>query len=125
MGTPQLDAAPANAQPPAWLCEDGRGYWHDLARHLNPGVIKPADAHAMGMLCNALATYAEADKAVQDEGILWRGEGGAVAHPALAIRAAAEASVAKWSAYLGITPADREAHRRTGEQARVRHRREQ
>jgi P27 family predicted phage terminase small subunit len=113
--------------PPAWLSDDGKTYWADLLRHLDNGVVKPADVHAFAMLCNELATYAEADAIVQEAGILIDTGAGLATNPALTIRSNAAAAVQKWSAYLRITPDDT-SHRHREQSAagaRLRHRREQ
>jgi P27 family predicted phage terminase small subunit len=99
-------AAPPS--PPAWLSESGRAYWADLIRHLPGGSVTPADAHTFGMLCNELATYAEADELVQEGGIVITGALGVLmANPALAIRDRSAGAVARWLTYLKVSPADR------------------
>lgn len=99
--------------PPAWLSEGGRQYWADLKRHIPDGWLKAADAHAFGMLCNELATYADADTIVNQEGLIVSGPmGSSLVNPALKVRSQAADAVAKWHAFLGITPADRNKRRR-------------
>src|SRR5689334_7358582 len=123
-----VGAVPVPQSPPAWLSETGREYWADLYRHLPPTAITATEVHALAMLCNALAAYADADAVVQQAGIIITDAvGGLVPNPALVIRDRAEAAYARWSAYLRITPADRglyEPPPKRGARAELRHRRE-
>jgi len=114
----------AVVQAPAWLSDTGRGYWADLLRHLPAGAVTPADSHALGMLANELATYADADSLVQEAGILITANNGdLVPNPALPIRDRASAAVARWSAFLRISPDTRQATKHPSGNA-IRHRKE-
>lgn len=122
----ETPAEQATATPPAWLSDDAKGYWHDLIRYLPGAAIKAADAHAFAMLCNELDTYAKADKDVQDDGLVIAGPmGGQLANPALKIRNAAADNIAKWAAYLQLTPAARATRANGSRGGKLRHRKEE
>jgi P27 family predicted phage terminase small subunit len=119
---PGETSTPLEVAAPAWLSEGGRQYWADLARHLPPGQLRPADVHAFAMLCNELATYADADAIVQESGLLLEsGVAGLVVNPALTIRNTAAAAMARWATYLRLTPGDQVDRRNP---PGLRHRRE-
>jgi len=103
---PAVPDPPAEVEPPGDLSDAAREQWDRLLPVL-PEPLTPADVPAFVMLCNALAAYQQADEFLTSAGLIITDGGRVVENPALRVRNAQEASVARWSAKFGLTPADR------------------
>ncbi|MBO2461166.1 P27 family phage terminase small subunit [Actinomadura violacea] len=95
---------PAPVDPPDWLSDEATTLWHTLAPHTAPGTLTEGTAPAFAFLCNALATYVDADQMVQTAGVLIAEGQGLAPNPALAIRERADATVGKWARHFGLIP---------------------
>ncbi|WP_433464154.1 P27 family phage terminase small subunit [Spirillospora sp. CA-128828] len=110
---------PAPVDPPDWLSPEAATIWHTLAPRTPPGALTEATAPAFAMLCNALATYTEADQLIQTAGILIAEGQGLTPNPALAIRDRADTTVGKWAKLFGLLPDTRTAAPATPERPRT------
>lgn len=71
-------------------------------------ILTPADAHALGLYCMALAEYVQASKLVAEQGLVVPGrEGGNVANPVCRIERDRWMMVLRMGAELGLTPSSR------------------
>lgn len=90
-------------QPP-WLDDDAKAVWDRLAPVVPPGRLTPATAETFGLLCVALATYAEAHSLIQTTGLLIAEGQNLAPNPALPIRTQHDAVAAKYLRAFGLTP---------------------
>ena len=95
--------------PPEWLDADARAQWTRLAPDLiDKGVLKPWDAAAFGLWCDAAARHAEAAQIIAEEGVIAIGlHGGKVKHPAVSIVTGYAQVMLSYGARFGLTPSDR------------------
>jgi P27 family predicted phage terminase small subunit len=106
-GRDEQAATPVPAAPD-WLSNPAKELWTILAPQLPAGILAAADTTAFAMLCNALATYIEADGIVQQTGILITGpQGDLMDNPALRIRDRAAGDIQRLGSRFGMTPAER------------------
>ncbi|MBO2459799.1 P27 family phage terminase small subunit [Actinomadura violacea] len=98
-------SGPAAVEPPGWLATEARTVWAQLAPVTAAGTLTPATATSFGLLCTAVAAYAESDQLVQEAGMLIAEGQALVPNPALAIRAQADGTFARWAREFGLTPA--------------------
>ena len=119
---PSLSVAPANVRPPAWLDLSplARRAWHELVPLLRGmGVLTRADRIALALLCDALASYANAKSVVATEGSTYEtaSETGATmirAHPVVAMGAESSRFAKTMLGEFGLTPAARSKVSRVG-----------
>jgi P27 family predicted phage terminase small subunit len=96
-------------QPPTDLSDVARSEWERLAAAAHEiGTLTAADLRAFRLLCETLATAAEAQGVIGREGMtLPTGSGGTRAHPATKVLETARAQAARLLAEFGMTPRGR------------------
>jgi len=110
---PEPAAVELGARPPAWLALSplSRRVWRDLVPLLRGmRVLTEADAVALGLLCDALASYVTAKKAIAEEGAVYWTSGQVAmrrAHPGVAIAAENSRFAKVMLGEFGLTPAAR------------------
>lgn len=67
-------------------------------------LVKPIDAGALEMLCEAYARWHEAREIRKSETILGKNSQGVVRHPAVAVEEAAAKEYHRWAREFGMTP---------------------
>lgn len=94
---------------PRWLGEEARREWRRIAPGLHrAGLLTEIDGVALGMLCEALAVYHEAKKAVAVGGlVVVSDKGNSYQNPALGLMNSARADVLRYAREFGMTPAAR------------------
>jgi phage terminase small subunit len=97
-------AAPAHLPPPDGLAPDAALIWDRLAPLVPAGKLNPATGDLFAMLCTQLATFWEADKLVQETGILTVDGLAITVNPAVAIRDRADGMTMRWAKVFGLMP---------------------
>jgi len=96
--------------PPTWLSREAAAEW----RRVVPGLqrlelLKEEDRAALASYCETWATFVQASRLVQEEGMTIEAKQGTLAHPAVAIARAAGREVRAWAAHFGLTPSTEQA----------------
>jgi P27 family predicted phage terminase small subunit len=100
-------------EAPAWLCEQAREIWRELAPALaGMGVLALPDRQALALACDALAEHRAARAVVEREGATYPAttESGATLHrvrPEVGIAADAWRRALRGLSEFGLTPASR------------------
>ncbi len=105
-----IGTAPAGRpECPDWLPELAREMWEQVLPALEQmGVLASCDAGTIAAYCVAWHDLQTATATIEAEGMtLPGGSGGVKAHPALALQAAAIASLRLLGDFLGLTPTGR------------------
>ena len=108
---PKNEPAPARGAPkvPTWLPADARKHWRQLLPILDEmHVLTMADGLALGLLCNELLVYLEADEHVQNGELVQTCDSGYEQQtPWVTIRSSSLKQIRAMLASFGLTPADR------------------
>lgn len=103
-------AVPACPERPDWLTPDAQDMWQRVTPELERlGLLGRIDLGALAAYCEAWATWREARRLLDAEGVVVAGrDGNAVRHPAVMVANAASAELRAWAVQLGLTPAARQ-----------------
>lgn len=97
-------------EPPEWLTGEAAAEWHRVVPGLTRlDLLKPEDRGALAAYCEAWATFVEATRTVQEEGLTVEAKQGTLAHPAVAIARNAGREMRSWAAHFGLTPSTEQA----------------
>lgn len=101
--TPGFVRLPPEA--PDWLWGEARDLWNRTVPELQRlELTKAVDAPALAAYCLAYQRLVQAQKLVDDEGLLGENSQGRVRHPAVAIVEAASKELRAWAVEFGLTP---------------------
>ena len=101
--TPAFKRLPPEA--PAWLPDEARAEWERVVPELaRLDLVRPVDRAALTAYCLAWARLVEAQRIVEDEGLLSVNSQGRVRHPAVAVVEAASKDLRSWASEFGLTP---------------------
>lgn len=93
---------------PASLPKEAKKHWEYLAPKLEAlGLLTEVDGPALTDFCLCLARLEEAEKIVQENGMLIPGERGLVKNPAAQLAREYRSAAQKWCARLGLDPQSR------------------
>ena len=97
------------AEPPDWLTKEGLVYWKTVSAQLDKaGLLSNVDAEALGLYCEATATYALATQHVTRTGRVVKSPSGyPIQSPWLAIQNKAHEQMLKLQQEFGKTPSAR------------------
>lgn len=92
--------------PPRHLPTAASGEWKRLAPVVESlGTVSAADLRAFELLCSTLATAADAEAKVRDEGMTMPTSGGGIrSHPAIRVMETARGQAARLLEQFGLTP---------------------
>ncbi|MFE1104134.1 phage terminase small subunit P27 family [Nocardiopsis alba] len=97
-------------EAPAWMTDEARAEWDRVVPGLSRlDLLKPEDRAALAAYCEAWATFVEATRIVQAEGMTIEAKQGTLAHPAVGIARNAAREVRAWAAHFGLTPSAEQA----------------
>ncbi|GGP55973.1 phage terminase small subunit P27 family [Streptomyces abikoensis] len=100
---------------PEWLSEEAAAEWARVMPELSRlDLVKESDRAALAAYCEAWATFVEATRTVQREGLTIEARQGTLAHPAVAIARNAGREMRSWAAHFGLTPSTEQALARGG-----------
>jgi P27 family predicted phage terminase small subunit len=118
-GGRKVEAGPAFKRvPPAapdWLSDEAAAEWERVIPELSRlDLVKEQDRAALAAYCEAWATFVEATRVVQEEGLVIEARQGKLAHPCVAIARNAGREMRSWAAHFGLTPSTEQALARGG-----------
>lgn len=118
-GGRKVEAGPAFKRvPPAapdWLSPEAAEEWDRVIPELSRlDLVKEQDRAALAAYCEAWATFVEATRVVQEEGLVIEARQGKLAHPCVAIARNAGREMRSWAAHFGLTPSTEQALARGG-----------
>lgn len=94
------------ASPPDFLPREAKAEWRRVAPGLQRlDLTKEEDRAAFSAYCLCWARLVEAQKIINEEGVLSTNSQGRVRHPAVAIVEAASKELRSWAQEFGLTPA--------------------
>ncbi|WP_435112033.1 phage terminase small subunit P27 family [Nocardiopsis synnemataformans] len=95
---------------PAWMTAEARAEWDRVVPGLSRlDLLKPEDRGALAAYCEAWATFVDATRIVQAEGMTIEAKQGTLAHPAVGIARNAGREMRAWAAHFGLTPSTEQA----------------
>lgn len=105
----QIDLPNGEPDKPPFLSFEAEEHWHRLVPLLaEHNLLTRVDGYALGMLCQALAEYQEADRDVQNDGLTGMTDKGySYVNPGVAIRHNAWKKVCWALRQFGMTPSAR------------------
>lgn len=90
---------------PDFLWGDAREEWERVVPELTRlGLTKPADVAALTGHCLAYQRLAQAQRRINEDGMLHTNSQGVVRHPMVAIVEAASKELRSWAVEFGLTP---------------------
>lgn len=106
-------------EPPDYLNDEGKKQWRYLAPALiKVGVLTALDAHALALLCDAIARWIYATQKVQASGLFVKTPNGyPVQSPLVSIQKAAHDQMYRMLAEFGMSPSSRPRVSGTGQSA--------
>lgn len=118
-GGRKVEAGPAfkrvPPQAPEWLSAEAAEEWDRVIPELSRlDLVKEQDRAALAAYCEAWATFVEASRVVQEEGLVIEARQGKLAHPCVAIARNAGREMRSWAAHFGLTPSTEQALARGG-----------
>ncbi|MCY9786842.1 phage terminase small subunit P27 family [Nocardiopsis sp. EMB25] len=97
-------------KPPTWLSREAAAEWRRVIPELSRlDLIKEADRAALAAYCEAWATFVDATRQVQREGLTIDAAQGTLPHPAVAIARNAGREMRAWAGHFGLTPSTEQA----------------
>lgn len=112
-GKRKLNTAEPRAQGtptcPAWLSATAKKEWKRILPELVAlGIVGSVDSAALAAYCTCVATVQEAEKIIQEEGlIVYAPSGYPQQHPAVGIRSAALTQMRHFLSEFGMSPSSR------------------
>lgn len=92
-------------EPPPFLWGDAREEWDRVVPELQRlELTKPVDAAALTAYCLTWQRLCQAQRLIDDEGLLHENSQGRTRHPAVVIIEAASKELRAWAAEFGLTP---------------------
>lgn len=92
-------------KPPTWLSREAKAEWARVAPGLqNLDLLKEEDRGTLAAYCETWATYVEAQRTVEREGLTIEARQGKLAHPAVGIARNAGRELRAWAGQFGLTP---------------------
>lgn len=94
--------------PPSWLSREAKAEWKRIVPGLTLlDLVKPEDRATLSAYCETWATFVDATRTVQREGItVTNPQSGRVSvHPAVMIKDKAATQLRHYAAHFGLTPA--------------------
>lgn len=105
---PAFKRVPPN--PPSWLSREAAAEWKRVVPGLSRlDLLKPEDRAALAAYCEAWATFVQATRVVQQEGLTIDAKQGTLPHPAVGIARAAGRELRSWAGHFGLTPSTEQA----------------
>ena len=94
---------------PAWLSKEGKAEWRRIANELHQaGLLKLVDRAALAAYCEAFGRWQQAEKLVQEKGLLVKTKNGNVIQsPAVGVANVAMRDMLKLLKEFGMTPVSR------------------
>lgn len=90
---------------PEWLPDEARAEWERVVPELaRLELVRPVDRAALVAYCLAWSRMVEAQRLIEDEGLLGTNSQGRVRHPAVAVLEAASKDLRSWATEFGLTP---------------------
>ena len=100
---PKFKRLPPTA--PEWLPPAAAAEWERIVPELaRLELLKPVDRAALTAYCLAWDRLVEAQKIINDEGVLGKNSQGVVRNPAVAVAESASKDLRAWAAEFGLTP---------------------
>lgn len=97
-------------KPPTWLSREAAAEWKRVVPELaRLDLVKEADRAALAAYCEAWATFVQATRLVQKEGLTIEAKQGTLPHPAVGIARNAGRELRSWSGHFGFTPSTEQA----------------
>ncbi len=91
---------------PAWLSAEAAAEWARVLPELTRlDLLKEQDRAALAAYCETWATFVEATRLVQEQGLVFEAKQGTLPHPAVGIARAAGRELRVWAGQFGLTPA--------------------
>ena len=100
-------------KPPRWLCKEGRKEWRVVAPELERlGLLTNIDVSTLAVYCDAVARYAEATKAIQENGPVMKytntaGETNSIRSPWVQIANQYATIIRQYLSEFGLSPSAR------------------
>lgn len=91
-------------EPPPYLCDRAKEFWHTTLKNIPPGVIKKCDSAVFESFCNALAMREKIQTQVDRFGMVSAGKVSGYLNALMKV----EALLAKAGSELGLTPSSRQ-----------------
>jgi P27 family predicted phage terminase small subunit len=91
--------------PPSWLSREAKAEWKRVVPELlRLDIVKAEDRAALAAYCETWATFVEATRTVQAEGLTIEAKQGTLAHPAVGIARNTGKELRAWANQFGLTP---------------------
>jgi len=91
--------------PPTWLSREAKAEWKRVVPELlRLDIVKAEDRAALAAYCETWATFVEATRRVQNEGLTIKANQGMLAHPAVGIARNTGKELRAWANQFGLTP---------------------
>ncbi len=107
-GEPEIDAAPADAEPPAWLSADAAAEWRAVYPELvAAGVLKVTDLQMLAAYCSAAGDFQRCERATKRGMSYMSADGRRRPRPEMALKQVARQQMLSLSGQLGIGAVNR------------------